>query len=397
MLKLKIIEIKQPFGTFYAAKIKASDLLLIAEADPYRIDENGNYSGIQRSRNDKRVKEISEYLKGQESALPNSIIIAGNTVDNEDEKIKWRIISEGDDKFLVIPKGKINGTIIDGQHRVNGFKYLTLDKQEEYELLCSIYLDIPNPYQAFLFATINMNQKKVDKSLAYELYGYNLDDENSESWSTEKAAVFITRKLNFEEKSIFRHHIIVAAENDEILFDVRPKDQDWSISTASIVDGILSLITSNAKKDRDILQQLPLNKRVRSSLINDNSPLRKYYKESNDKLVYTIVNNFFHASYKCFYKKDSFLFKTIGIQAQFNLLKQILVRKLEVDKDISIEYFYNILEVCNSIDFSDNYYSTSGVGRTRVINSFLIKLGYKDISEINKKEDIDNYKRLLEM
>ena len=43
MLKLKIIEIKQPFGTFYATKIKASDLLLIAEADPYRIDENGNY------------------------------------------------------------------------------------------------------------------------------------------------------------------------------------------------------------------------------------------------------------------------------------------------------------------------------------------------------------------
>ncbi len=394
MLKLKVIEVKQPFGTFYATKIKSSDLLKIAEADSYRVLDNGEFTGTQRPRNDNRIKEISDYLKGTDSALPNSIIIAGNTHRNE-VPFRWEIISENENKFLVIPENDINGAIIDGQHRVNGFKLLTPEKQDEYELLCSVYLDIPNPYQAYLFATINMNQKKVDKSLAYELYGYNLDEENSDKWSTEKLAVFLTRKLNFDENSIFRSHIIVAAENDEVLFDVSPKKQDWSISTASIVDGILSLITSNAKRDRDILQQLSSDKRKRNELLSDNTPLRKYYLESNDKLIYTVVNNFFQASYKSLFKKDSYLYKTIGIQAQFGVLKQILIKKLEADKDISVDYFSNILNNCNSINFSDNFYTASGLGKTRISNSFLIKIGYKEISEIKKADDLDNYKRLL--
>jgi len=396
MLKLNVIEIKQPFGTFYATKIKASDLLKITESDPYRALKSGEHTGTQRPIQNFRLKEISEYLKGVESALPNSIIIAGN-INTDKGASRWEIIKENGVKFLVISKEEINGAIIDGQHRLNGFRLLSSDMQKEYELLCSIYLDIPNPYQAYLFATINMNQKRVSKSLAYELYGYNLDEENSDRWSSEKLAVFLTRKLNFDENSIFKSHIIIAAENDEVLFDVSPKKQDWSISTASMVDGILTLISSKPKKDRDDLQQIPSKDRKRDILSMDSTPLRKYYLENNDKLIYKIVNNFFKASFNELYKKDSFLFKTIGIQSQFNLLKMILTQHLEKDKNISVDYFIEILEIFKSIDFSDNFYTTSGVGKTRVINSFLIKAGYKELSAIKKEEDIENYKRLLKL
>ena len=54
MLKLKVLEIKQPFGVFYAAKISAYHLLRIAEADPFKVNEHGEYSGVQRKRNDVR-------------------------------------------------------------------------------------------------------------------------------------------------------------------------------------------------------------------------------------------------------------------------------------------------------------------------------------------------------
>lgn len=396
MLKLKVIEIKQPFGVFYATKMDSDQLLKIAEAEPYRILENGEYAGSQRSRNDKRLTEIAEYLKGVESALPNSIIIAGNTNSNEDDD-RWKIVKENDDTFLIIPKLEINGSIIDGQHRVNGFKLLNESQRKKYELLCSVYLNIPNPYQAFLFATINMNQKKVDKSLAYELYGYNLDEENSEQWSSEKLAVFLTRKLNLDENSIFHNHIIVAAENEEALFDVSPKNQDWFVSTASIVEGILSLISSNPKKDRDKLQQLSITDRKRKMLISDSTPLRQYFLDSNDKLIYLIVLNFFNASHCLLYKKNSYIFKTIGIQSQFNLLKNLLVKFLEIDKDISVAYFKNHLKSCEEIDFSDNFYTASGVGKTRINNSLLIKLGFKELTEINKKEEVEDYKRLLNL
>lgn len=268
-------------------------------------------------------------------------------------------------------------------------------KQQSYELLCSVYLDIPNPYQAYLFATINMNQKTVDKSLAYDLYGYNLDDENPESWSSEKLAVFISRKLNFDKDSIFYNHIIVAAENDAVLFEISPKNQNWCISTASIVNGILSLITSNPKKDRDTLQFKNIQDRKRSNLPKDKTPLRKYFLECNDKLIHTIVNNFFLAAYSELFKKESYLFKTVGIQALFRVLKEILIKNLDTDKDISVIYFSSILKLCADIDFSDNFYTASGLGKTRITNSMLIKLGFKNIEAINNESDIANYKRLL--
>lgn len=397
MLKLKVLEIKQPLGIFYVTKIKASDLLNIVEADPYRAQDDGRFSGIQRPERKDRLKEIANYLMGVESAMPNSIIIAGNTNTEQDDQEKWSILSENDNKYLIIPTMTINGSIIDGQHRLKGFDLIPYENREKYELLCSIYLDLPNPYQAYLFATININQKTVDKSLAYELYGYNLDDENPVSWSPEKLAVFLTRKLNFDKESIFFNHILIAAENDEILFEVSPKDQDWCISTASIVDGILSLISSKPKRDRDLLQRAFVDKRRRILLLADNTPLRDYYLKGNDKLIYSIIVNFFNASFDKLYIKGTYLYKTVGIQAQFGVLKLILEKNLVKDKDISVNYFSNILVKCKSIDFSDNFFTASGLGRSRILNSILLKLDYKKIDDIIKDQDIENYKRLLKI
>ncbi|MBR0324911.1 MAG: hypothetical protein IIX11_02130, partial [Selenomonadales bacterium] len=39
------------------------------------------------------------------------------------------------------------------------------------------------------------NQKRVDKSLTLELFGYDLDNEPSNTWSPEKLAVFLTRSF----------------------------------------------------------------------------------------------------------------------------------------------------------------------------------------------------------
>lgn len=396
MLRLKILEVKQPLGVFYITKINASTLLKIVEADPYQAMPDGTFTGIQRINRKERLKEISMYLLGTESAMPNSIIIAGNT-KSLDDHLTWRLENDGENKYLIIPELIINGTIIDGQHRLKAFELIPIENQNEYELLCSIYIDLPDPYQAYLFATININQKSVDRSLAYQLYGYNLDDENNISWSPEKLAVYLTRKLNFDKDSIFYNHILVAAQNDEILFEVSPKQQEWYVSTASIVDGILLLISSNPKKDRDLLQQMPIEIRKRALLGKDKSPLREYYIQRNDKLIYLIVTNFFKASFGTLYFKDSYLFKTVGIQAQFGLLKVILEKNLSRDKDISVAYYSNILTSCKNIDFNDNFFTASGLGKSHIYNSLLLRLGYKSLEDINRTQDVENYRRLLKI
>ncbi|WP_430933256.1 DGQHR domain-containing protein [Saccharicrinis sp. 156] len=397
MYKFQVLEVKQPFGIFYITKINAYDLLQIVETDPYRVDSTGNHTGIQRAVDEKRLSVIAEYLKGVESSMPNSIIIGGNIID--DEKLRWEIKVEGDNKYINAPMEVKNGVIIDGQHRLKAFEHVSVEKQKEYELLCSIYLDLPNPYQAYIFATINMNQKTVDKSLAYDLYGYNLDEEKDESWSPEKVAVYLSRTLNFDKDSVFYNHITTAAENDDVLFETLPKYQKWNISTASIVRGILTLISSNPQRDRDALQQKTTKERNRSVLSDekDSTPLRQYYLLNNDKLIYTIVANFFKAAHDCLYKDGSYIFKTIGIQSLFSLLKKVLIEKLEKDKDISTSYYKSILEKCKDIDFSDNFFTASGIGKTRITNTLLIKNGFMEIGSIRKEEDIPEYNRLLQI
>jgi DGQHR domain-containing protein len=90
--------------------------------------------------------------------------------------------------------------VVDGQHRLFGFEAVS-DERKKMPLACAIFLDLPTPQQASVFATINFNQKPVSKSQTYELFGYNLDDEPPESWSPEKLSVFIARKLNVDPQS----------------------------------------------------------------------------------------------------------------------------------------------------------------------------------------------------
>ena len=408
--KYKVLEVEQPLGVFYVFKISAFELLKIVDSNPYayRIEDSKyKQKGIQRRFDEIRGREITKFLKSKESALPNSIIIAGNTENLEDSK-KWEVIKEKKDNceeqhYLHIPSLEINGSIIDGQHRLFAFHDLSIEEQKKYELLCTLYLDLPNPIQAYIFATINMNQRKVDKSLAYELYGYDLNDEESNKWSPEKLAVFFSRKLNTDEESIFKGHILLAANNDETLEDLAiSKSITWSISTAAIVEGILSLISSNAKRDRDELQMISENERSRFFLskIKDSTPLRKFYIENNDLLIYTILINFFKASYNYLFQQNSIFFKTVGVQVQFIVLKKIL-QNLEVDKDISIAYFQikiveSFLKV-NNVDFEDDFFQLSGSGKTRLKNVLLIKMELMNLDVIKNKQELVGYKRVLKI
>ena len=406
--KYSIIEIKQPLATFYVFKISAFELLQLVDTDPYFITlKNNEFSteGIQRRFSEDRGKEIANFLKSKESALPNSIIIAGNTKLTEESnkwEIKKKINSSCNEHYLEIPELKINGTVIDGQHRLFSFKHLNIEEQKNYELLCTLYLDLPNPYQAYIFASINMNQRKVNKSLAYELYGYDLDDEDSSKWSPEKVAVYLTRKLNLDNNSIFKGHILLAANNDEILEKLSGSNSNqWSISTSAMVEGILSLITSNAKNDRDQLQMRFEKERSRSVLskIRSSAPLRNYYLENNDLLIYTILINYFKASYHSLYKVNSILFKTVGIQVQFIVLKKVL-HKLDEDKNISIEYFKEklneYLSKVEHIDFDDSFFQLSGIGKTRIKNTLLIAMGLMKFEDTKKDEaEINEYRRII--
>jgi len=400
-LSLPAIKVMQPLGEFFVFSIKAEILRKITYLDPTRISEVDkksffyNLIGSQREHSIPRAKKIAKYINTVEAAFPNSIILAGNYIKNgefqEDENKRWKIIPEKNGAYrLEIPTDSQMASVIDGQHRLLGFDYCDIERRD-MELLCAVYMDLPQAYQAYLFATININQRKVDKSLAYEQFGYNLDDENQDSWAPDKCAVFLTRKLNLNPISPLYQHIKIAPLEEDLIFPILEINL-WKVSLASIVEGIIRLLSSDPNGDRDILHKLPLLRRSRSILRNDTAPLRQEFLNCKDDLIYTIISDYFLLCSDILWKsrkESSYIVKTVGIQALFDILRQI-------SSDIPVEKINEkaktVLLANKYSDFSHSIYQASGKGRVRIKNTLLFMadlISVEDLPESDRDIYID--------
>ena len=366
---ISAIKVKQPLGEFYIAKIKAGDLLRISTSSVARYDKDGKLKGNQRPLDPKRLKAIANFIMSDEMSFPTSILIAANIdrdggiVEKHDDRWTVEKTNTTDVFNLVIPD-KVSSLIIDGQHRLNAFNYAD-SSCKEIELVCSIFLDLPNPYQAYLFATINGNQKRVDKSLALELFGYDVENEPQNTWSPEKLAVYLTRKFNFSKKSPLYQKIKLAplySEIDEIV-----NREQWLLSTAAMVEGIMSLISSNPQKDRDMLamkRNSIWGDKTRQILSNNNRPVLRYlYISSKDDELYSILEKYFWSVKTILWDnatENSVILKTIGISVLFDILKNIIEKY-----DIQDSYDLYINKI-RDINYSSNYFALSGGGKTKL-------------------------------
>lgn len=403
-LVLPMLKVNQPLGEFYVISISAKELLSVSFSEPLKyIDNSGNVKGNQRPKDVKRLKEIAKYIDSVEMAFPNSIILAANYTESgkmaTDENERWKIERDEDGYKLIIPKKIKLAAIIDGQHRLNAFDFVTNQERfDDLQLLCSIYFDLPSSYQAFLFATINSNQKRVDRSLALEQFGYNVDDESEKAWTPEKLAVFLSRKLNTDSQvSPFYKHIKVAPMDSHVLFNGETQN-NWVVSTATIVDGICSLITSNPKRDRILMQQQSIFSGRNRHLvrdIKDVSPLRNLFLNLKDQTLYDVVISYFTGVKSILWAnalEKSYINKTVGVQACFDILRLILIKeKSEVPEQINFETY---LTKAKHIDFSDKFFQASGIGRTRIKNSIGVATELIPKDKL-KKNDLGAYENIL--
>lgn len=404
-IKVFAIKVSQPLGDFFITKIKAEDLLAVSFSEELQyIDENGKLKGSQRKTDAKRLEEIAKYIDSVEMSFPNSVILAANYTEegevlSEDIEDRWILKQVGKEIFEIwIPLKLKLAAIIDGQHRINAFRFSKVTDRLGTEIPCSIFFDLPNSYQAFLFATVNGNQRKVDRSLALEQFGFNVEDEPRKSWTPEKLAVYYSRKLNIKDTP-FHHHIRVAPRDDNYLVSSASKP-DWFVSTSTIVDGINQLITKNAKRDRvEMQQELLFKSRSRKLIenIKDDSPLRLLYlkgEESSDEQIYQVVVDFFTQIKNYIWDHnplESYIVKTIGVQASFDFLKQILIRFNQLTNND----FTSFIIPFQRVNFSDPFFQqASGIGRARIRNLMYIANGWDENLKI-KEEDRLTFKRLL--
>jgi len=406
-LTVKALRVDQPIGRYYVAVLPASVVLDVAYSDVLSArkrskEDSYDLDGTQRLVQPKRLQMIADYIDRVDSAFPNSIILAVNYREEdglleEDEPLeppeeslekqtdasvqrkRW-VIEEASDgcHSLTIPTREKLAAIIDGQHRLFAFTHTRKPSSLDRDLICSVFLDLPKPFQAQLFATINSTQKPVDKSLTYELFGYNVEEEDESFWSPDKLAVFLTRRLATDENSPLKGRIAIAPIKDDAL-KLLTADRDWHVSTAVVVEGILRLFTSNPKKDTSNLLDGDRKRRsALESMRKDKSPLRDAYVSSQDSVIYKMTLNYLIACDKVFWreaKTGSFIAKTVGVQALFDVLR-MHAADAYTKRDIRATRFIDLLKPAGDIDFSHSQYrNASGSGRSFIRNAILDKVG----------------------
>lgn len=417
-LRVPALRIEQQIGTFFAVVLSARTLLDVTFSDVVRAKLNpvsGIYEvdGAQRLSDPKRLDAIARYINRVDASFPNSIIIAANMhgdssriegdVDIDSEEgvnearelneiaRRWRVeeivtptpgeLSAPTRYFLTIPTPEKLAAIIDGQHRLFAFAKADPERLDD-QLLCSVFIDLPKSMQAQIFATINSNQKAVDKSLTYELFGYNLDDEPEDQWSPEKLAVFLARRIATDPESKMRGRVAVAPVND-FASDATIEKSSMKISFAVIVGGIVRLISSNPKEDANKLKRTNGLKRI--NLSEGKPPLREAYRGGDDSLIYAATRNFLNACDDVFWKNapsKSFIRKTVGVQALFDVYRE-LAKPMFDHGDMTYDAFVARLKPCDGIDFADQrFQNASGSNRTAIRRIIRVNLGLLSKSEL---------------
>ena len=188
----------KPKEHFYIFSIKASVLKTLSGIQ--RREDNREI-GIQRKHDTKRSNEIREYIKygypwssltptkkqdpefedmRKPGWLPTSIVI--NILDADSKRSNKSIASQDlitiSENKIIIPFSSENRKtwkpealhpveVIDGQHRLWAFKE---DDDDDYEIPVVAFHGLDISWQAYLFWVINIKPKKIDPSLAFDMY-----------------------------------------------------------------------------------------------------------------------------------------------------------------------------------------------------------------------------------
>ncbi|MFG0330121.1 MAG: DGQHR domain-containing protein [Phycisphaerales bacterium] len=297
-LKLTVLPVEQKIGTFYVASISARDLVEISYSDVRRLTEDQRdlerYLGIQRPVNPRRIKEIRKYLTASDATFPTAVIVAvdercavlGETErDGPTELILRPYDPEEDTDDQAIPYGKI-ARVIDGQHRLAAFlgeddNYTFDFADESFEINLAIFIGADVSEQANIFATVNLAQTKVNKSLVYDL------TDLAKARSPHKTCHDVAVVLDSESASPFYERI-------KRLGTRTPGRGYEPLTQAAFVESLIPFISSDPMQDRNLLldgERLP---RADDALL-EKRPFRNLFIEKKDLDIAEILFNYFDA------------------------------------------------------------------------------------------------------
>jgi DGQHR domain-containing protein len=241
--RFSALRIQQPIGEIYIARMTAEQVQRVTFFDVRRrIQEERDierYLGIQRPLDDKRVESLKKYVNYSDAAFPTAIIVAVDAEYAEFREKESELILTNTRKGATKPDTAIRGVcrVIDGQHRIAGLEGF---RGKNFEVVVSVFVGSDISDQAYIFATVNLEQNKVNRSLAYDLF------ELARKRSPYKTCHNITVALDRNQGGPFylrvkRLGVSTEGREGELL------------TQATFVNGLIGYISDDPKLDRDLL------------------------------------------------------------------------------------------------------------------------------------------------
>ncbi|MBB5647646.1 DGQHR domain-containing protein [Pedobacter cryoconitis] len=292
-ISFPVIQMSQPLGDFFIGTIGAKELVSIAYSDVRRIEgeqrDFEKYLGIQRPLDKARVNKIKQYLYSPDASFPTGIVLAvdQNCAEYDQSGVMTLKAYKADFDEDSIPMDKI-AKVLDGQHRIGAF----INENKEFDQVLYnqigtfqfnvvIFVGLDVDEQANIFATVNLAQTKVNKSLVYDLEGLS------------------------KTRSPFRtcHQIAVAldsADDRSPLFErikrlgVKTKGRDTSepLTQAGFVESLIKLISPDPFADRTLYMKGKVPRRL-DQLELKKYPFRNLFINEQDNDIAIIIFNYF--------------------------------------------------------------------------------------------------------
>ncbi len=296
-LNLDVLRVQQPIGEFFLASISARDLVSISFSDVRRLASNERdiekYLGIQRPVSSRRIKQIKKYIEGSDATFPTAVIVAVDErcaeLDSRDGTVGVLtlrpFVPESDSDEEEITWNRV-AKVLDGQHRIAAF----MDEENEYEyayqgrdfqINLAIFVGADISEQANIFATVNLAQTKVNRSLVYDL------TELAKTRSPQRTCHNVAVMLDSEESSPLHQRI-------KRLGTATPGRKKEPLTQAAFVESLVRFISTDPVSDRnDLLDGKKLAKAEASNLVQ--CPFRNLFIDKKDVEIAEIVFNFFSA------------------------------------------------------------------------------------------------------
>ena len=345
------LPVKQPIGEFYVGVISHEDLIQVSFADMRRIENAlDRYVGIQRKLSPPRVKEISQFVNSIDATFPTSIVLSvPASCATYDETEKKLTLTEGKDEstgesiqFFEIAK------ILDGQHRIEGLKNFS---GEAFHLPVSIFVEADIADEAYVFATVNLSQTKVNRSLVYDLLDY------SKARSPQRSTHDISVALDKHSSSPFENMI-------KRLGSATPGRTGETLTQATFVTALLPFISNDPLTDRERLA------RGKSVQIDDASypqtPFRWLWVKERDTEIAKILIEYFSAVAERWpgswasRDKGNILPRTNGFRAFMRFLKNVYLNQYPmIPKSDPVIPRSQIMEILERVDLADGDFNTT--------------------------------------